>query len=144
MHLLDINVLVALCDRAHQFHGRASTWFAKIRAEGWATCPITENGLVRILGHPAYPGGPGSPAQVRPLLRALTRTPGHSFWPDAISIADPFLFPSLDDATSASLADLYLLGLALHRDARFATFDQRIDPRVVPGGMDALALIPMK
>lgn len=144
MHLLDVNVLAALCDPAHEFHGKASGWFAGVREDGWATCPLTENGLVRIFGHPTYPGGPGSPAKVRPLLQALVRTPGHVFWADAVSIADAVVFPSLDDATSASLTDLYLLGLALHHSARFATFDRRIDPAVLAGGAKALVLVPTK
>jgi toxin-antitoxin system PIN domain toxin len=141
MHLLDVNVLVALCDSAHEFHENASSWFADVRSDGWATCPITENGLVRIFGHPAYPGGPGSPAKARPLLQALVRAPGHSFWADEVSIADPAMFPSLNDASSSSLTDLYLLGLAIHHGARFATFDLRIDPSVLPGGRGALAIV---
>lgn len=144
MHLIDVNVLVALCDPAHKFHGKASGWFSARRGEGWATCPITENGLVRILGHPTYPGGPGSPAKVRPLLQALTRTPGHVFWADAVSIADGVVFPSLDDSSPAGLTDWYLLGLALHHGGRFATFDRRIDPAVISGGAEALVLVPVK
>ncbi|MSU66856.1 MAG: PIN domain-containing protein [Opitutus sp.] len=141
MHLLDVSVLVALCDPAHEFHDQASRWFNRIRPDGWATCPLTENGLVRILGHPAYPGGPGSPAQARPLLQALVRTPGHLFWPDEISIADPTVFRTLARTTAAHLTDLYLLALALHHGANFATFDRRIDPAVLPGGVTALVQI---
>jgi toxin-antitoxin system PIN domain toxin len=144
MHLLDVNVLVALCDPAHEFHRNATAWFGRVRSEGWSSCPITENGLVRIFGHPGYPGGPGSPAKARPLLQALLRTPGHVFWPDEVSIGDPGVFPSLDGAPSAGLTDLYLLGLAVHRGARFATFDRRIDPAVLPGGTSALVIVPAK
>jgi toxin-antitoxin system PIN domain toxin len=143
MHLLDVSVLVALCDPAHEFHNEASAWFQSVRADGWATCPLTENGLVRILGHPSYPGGPGSPARVRPLLQALTRTSGHEFWPDDLSIADAEAFPSLARTTAASLTDLYLLALAIHHGGRFATFDRRIDPAAVPGGAAALVLVPV-
>ena len=143
MHLLDVSVLVALCDSAHEFHDEASTWFNTVRAEGWATCPLTENGLVRILGHPAYPGGPGSPAKARPLLQAFVRTPGHAFWGDELSICDTVAFPSLARTTAASLTDLYLLALALHHGAHFATFDRRIDPAVLPGGSAALFQVPV-
>lgn len=143
MHLLDVSVLVALCDAAHEFHDEASVWFHTIRAGGWATCPLTENGLVRILGHPSYPGGPGSPARARPLLQALTRTAGHASFADEISIRDAAVFPSLASTTAANLTDLYLLALALHHGARFATFDRRIDPAVLPGGPGALVQIPL-
>ena len=143
MYLLDVNVIVALCDTAHEFHDDASAWFGGVRSGGWATCPITENGLVRIFGHPAYPDGPGSPAKARTLLRALIRTPGHAFWADDVSIADSVVFPSLHNANSSSLTDLYLLGLAIHRGARFATFDRHIDTSVLPGGPAALAFVPV-
>lgn len=143
MHLLDVSVLVALSDAAHEFHDAASTWFNRVRAEGWATCPLTENGLVRILGHPSYPGGPGSPARARPLLQALTRTPGHEFWADDLSLADPASFPSLAGTTAATLTDLYLLALAVHHGARFATFDRRIQPTVITGGAGALVQVPL-
>jgi len=143
MHLLDVNVIVALCDTAHEFHKDASAWFGGVRSDGWATCPITENGLVRIFGHSSYPDGPGSTAKARTLLQALTRTPGHAFWADDVSIADPVVFPSLDNVSSSSLTDLYLLGLAIHRGARFATFDRCIDTSVLPGGPTALAFVPV-
>jgi toxin-antitoxin system PIN domain toxin len=143
MHLLDVNVVIALCDTAHEFHRDASAWFGSVRSGGWATCPITENGLVRILGHPAYPDGPGSPSKARILLQALTRTPGHVFWADDVSIADPVVFPSLNNANSSNLTDLYLLGLAIHRGARFATFDRHIDTSVLPRGLAALAFVPV-
>jgi toxin-antitoxin system PIN domain toxin len=144
MHLLDVSVLVALCDPAHEFHDAAAVWFRSIRPGGWATCPLTENGLVRILGHSSYPDGPGSPERALPLLQALARTPGHTFWADEISIRDSVSFPSLARANSASLTDLYLLALALHHGGSFATFDRRIDPAVLPGGPAALVQVPVK
>ena len=55
--LLDVNVLVALFDPDHVHHDLAHDWFADHRSRGWATCPITENGVIRVLANPAY----GSP-----------------------------------------------------------------------------------
>ena len=52
--LLDVNVLVALFDSSHVHHEVAHDWFADHRAQGWATCPHTENGFVRVLANPAY------------------------------------------------------------------------------------------
>lgn len=54
--LLDVNVLVALFDPAHVHHDAAHAWFGEHCAQGWATCALTENGLVRVLSNPAYPG----------------------------------------------------------------------------------------
>ena len=48
--LLDVNVLIALCDPNHVHHERGRSWFLSPDCDAWATCPITENGLVRILG----------------------------------------------------------------------------------------------
>jgi len=143
MHLLDVNVIVALCEPAHEFHKDANAWFGGVRSGGWATCPITENGFVRVFGHSAYPDGPGSPAKARTLLQALIRTPGHAFWADDVSVADPVVFPTLGEVGSSGLTDLYLLGLAIHRGARFATFDRRIDTSVLPVAPAALAFVPV-
>ncbi len=142
MHLIDLSVLVAVCDTAHEFHDKAIAWFSAVRSAGWATCPLTENGLVRILGHPGYPGGPGSPDRARLLLKALVRTPGHQFWPDDLSLCDPVVFPSLAHTSAASLTDLYLLALAVHHGGRFATLDRRIRADVLPGGAAALVVVP--
>jgi uncharacterized protein len=62
--LLDVNVLVALFDPDHAYHEAAHQWFARHRAQGWATCPLTENGLVRVMSHPAYAAGAGWAAVV--------------------------------------------------------------------------------
>lgn len=144
MHLLDVNILVALCDPAHEFHGGAHRWFNRARGDGWATCPITENGLVRILGHPNYPGGPGSPARARPLLQALTRVTGHAFWADEVSLADASTFPSLENLSAPALTDLYLLGLAFHYGGTFATFDRRFDVHALPHARHAVVIVPAR
>lgn len=63
--LADVNVLLALIDPVHVHHEGASQWFVDASARGWATCPLTENGFVRILSNPSYPG-----LITRPLMRA--------------------------------------------------------------------------
>jgi predicted nucleic acid-binding protein len=54
--LLDVNVLIALLDAAHVHHGSARAWLEANIATGWASCPLTQNGCIRILSQPAYPG----------------------------------------------------------------------------------------
>ena len=54
--LLDINVLIALLDSDHSLHSQATGWFDKYANDGWASCPITQNGCVRVMSNPAYPG----------------------------------------------------------------------------------------
>lgn len=136
MYLLDANLLIALGDADHVHHGRATRFFeTRAVVVGWASCPLTENAFLRILGHPNYEGGPGSPELARRSLRSITAAPGHQFWPDSISLADIRCVPKL--AASKQLTDLYLLALALQHGGKLATLDRRIDPALVPGGRAA-------
>jgi predicted nucleic acid-binding protein len=54
--LLDVNVLIALLDRRQVHHKQAHAWFAASHAAGWATCPLTQNAVLRILGLPHLNG----------------------------------------------------------------------------------------
>ena len=141
MHLVDVNVLMALGDSNHPHRDAALHFFERVATvEGWATCPLTENAFIRIFGSAHYPGGPASTAEARRVLNSFRAAPGHQFWPDELSLTDASTFPNLP--ASKHLTDHYLLALAVHRGARFATFDQRIDPSHIPGGRSAFYLIP--
>lgn len=139
--LLDANVLIALVDLDHEFNDAASRWFTAHHASGWATCPLTENAVLRIIGHRRYLGVPGGPATVTPLLRQLISKPGHVFWPDDISLLDPRQVALDRLGSHASVTDTYLLALAVAHGGRLATFDRRLVVDAVPGGADALHLI---
>ena len=139
MHLLDANVLIALLDPANPHHLAAKTFFKAYSRAGWASCPLTENAVLRILGNPNYPGSPGSPAATRTLLTSLTSAPGHQFWPDNHSLLDARRFPRLPAANQ--LTDVYLLALAVSRHARLATFDRGLDAACVLGGPAAYHLL---
>ena len=140
MHLLDVNVLIALVDPFHVHHDRVSRWFAQTHQIGWATCPLTENGFIRIIGNPTYPQGPGTTAAARTLLHQLCLQPGHQFWPDSLSLCASTPFPRLPLARD--LTDFYLLALACEHQARLATLDQRFDTALIPRGPAACFLIP--
>jgi uncharacterized protein len=137
--LLDVNVLLALSDPMHLHHDAAHRWFARRAEPGWATCPLTENGFVRIASHPSYPNRPGDTPQVVEILRQLCSAAGHEFWPDAVSIRD-ILHPTTI-LTHNHVTDVYLLGLAISRGGKLATFDQRIGHINLPGGSSALEFI---
>ena len=79
--LLDINVLIALIDPDHVDHQTAHRWFETNGSDGWATCPIVENGTIRILGSPSYPlgGVASSTAEIAALLHDLRTMPGHLY-----------------------------------------------------------------
>jgi toxin-antitoxin system PIN domain toxin len=139
-HLLDVNVLLALADPAHLHHDAAHRWFERNAAVGWATCPITENGFVRVASHPEYPNRPGDAQVVLELLRGACARDDHRFWPDSISLREAVV---RDRAlTHGQLTDVYLLALAVAHGGRLATFDRRIPVEVVDGGREALVVIP--
>ncbi len=141
IHLLDINVLIALCDPAHPHRPAARSFFTSgLMRDGWATCPLVENGFLRIFGARKYPGGPGSPKAARTVLAGLLAVGGHQFWPEDLSLTDALRFPNLP--ASDDLTDLYLLGLAVKHGGRFATFDAGIDASLILGGLAAYYCIP--
>ena len=142
MHLLDINVLIALIDPAHAHHRPALKWFMANRVKGWATCPITENGLVRIVSNPNYPGGTATTENARGVLDALCRQPGHVFWFDDVTIRNRRLFKPI--AGSKQLTDSYLLALAVKNGGRLVTFDRKLNVGSVAGGAEAMLHVPAK
>lgn len=139
--LLDANVLIALLDPGHVFHARAERWFADHCGGGWATCPLTENAVVRILGNPRYPRPPGSPTTVAAALREMVASPGHVFWADDISLLDANRIDASRLRTTGQITDTYLLALAVARGGRLATFDRRLAVDAVVGSSDALLVI---
>ncbi|MCP5151975.1 MAG: VapC toxin family PIN domain ribonuclease, partial [Chromatiales bacterium] len=85
--LLDVNVLIALLDAAHVHHASARAWLEANIEQGWASCPLTHNGCVRILSQPAYPGSQ-PPATIAARLAEAAATRWHTFWPDDLSLLD--------------------------------------------------------
>lgn len=139
MFLFDVNLLIALLDEWHPHHAAALAFFPDAQARGWATCPITENGFLRILGHAGYREGPGTAEGARTLLAALCASPGHQFWPDEATLRDTKRLAKLP--VSGHLTDAYLLALAVQRSGQLATFDRRVDPSWVAGGSKALRIL---
>lgn len=140
MFLLDANVLIALGDPSHVHHHRVQGWFHSQPGRAWATCPLTENAFIRIIGAVSYPGHVGDMDALRSALARMCSFPGHQFWDDSVSLCDMTLFPRMP--SSKHLTDVYLLGLAVAHKAKLATLDKRIDPKLVPGGAKAYFLIP--
>jgi len=138
-YLLDVNLLLALTDPLHVHHEAAHRWLADKGHQSWATCPLTENGFVRIASHPNYPNRPGDVLAVFAVLRQLCEAQGHEFWAEDISILE--ILKSSAIFTHAQITDVYLTGLAVHKKGKLATLDQRIPVHAVPGGKEALELI---
>ena len=130
--LLDISVLIALIDPAHEFHGSAHAWFKSHRRNGWATCPITENGCIRIMSRPGYPFPGLTVERVRGILAELALVEGHQFWPDSVSALDHRRI-DLSRAGPKQVTDIYLLCLAIANGGRLVTFDKTIPGHAVVG-----------
>jgi toxin-antitoxin system PIN domain toxin len=139
--LLDVNVLIALIDPAHVQHDRAHDWFAAKGKKAWATCPLTENGVLRIVGHPRYPSSPGTPAAVAELMAILLAVDGHEFWPDDVTLLDHQRIDSTRLLDSGQVTDSYLLALACAHNGQLATFDRHLVSDAVIGGTRALHVI---
>ncbi|MFI4979220.1 MAG: TA system VapC family ribonuclease toxin [Nevskiales bacterium] len=130
--LLDVNVLIALLDADHVHHSAATNWLAENIDQGWASCPITQNGCVRILAQPRYPN-PLPAAQVVERLAAAAATPHHEFWPDSVSLLNPAAIDRSRLLSAKQVTDAYLLALAVTHDGRFVTFDRAISLATVAG-----------
>ncbi|MEW5848746.1 MAG: TA system VapC family ribonuclease toxin [Myxococcota bacterium] len=141
-YLLDVNVLLALMDPAHVMHGAAHAWFEKSGSRSWATCPLTQNGVVRIAGQPSYPNSPGAPSVVADLLERFTSHARHELWHDDVSILETRVFNRGALGSPAQLTDVYLLGLAMRHNGKLATFDRRIPTGAVRDGAAHLTVIP--
>jgi uncharacterized protein len=140
-YLLDVSVLVALMDPAHVQHDEVHAWFGRVGHMSFATCPITENGLLRIVGHPKYPNSSGPPSTVAGSLTAIRALPGHAFWPDSISLAEIDFADTSLLPTPTRVTDSYLLALARANSGQLATLDRRLATEAVPEGKASLALI---
>jgi toxin-antitoxin system PIN domain toxin len=124
--LLDVNVLIAMAWPAHRAHEKVQEWLAHHAREGWATCPLTQTGFVRIISNPAFSPNALTPAHALALLHANLGHPAHRFWADEISFIqalEPF-HPRL--AGHQQVTDAYLLGLAMHKKGKLATMDRAV------------------
>jgi toxin-antitoxin system PIN domain toxin len=130
--LLDVNVLISLLDADHVHHAPAWEWFSREGAMGWASCPITENGCIRVMSQPAYPNPLPTGAVLERLARAA-RHPLHEFWPDDISLLDGAKVAADRLHGPKQVTDLYLLALAIEHGGRLATFDAGIPLAAVHG-----------
>jgi len=134
--LLDVNALIALFDFDHAHHVRASSWLNENRAYGWASCPITQNGMIRIMSQPSYVN-PLPTAETTLRLRAATADPSHRFLADNISLTDEHRIRCESLFTARATTDIYLLALAVANNARFVTFDRNVSLRAVVGATAA-------
>lgn len=129
--LLDVNVLIALLDRDHLHHALAHAWLAENIQAGWASCPLTQNGCIRIMSQASYPNALPA-AAVAERLADATATHHHAFWPDAVSMLDAGRIDWSAVLLSRQVTDVYLLALASQQGGRLVTLDRSVSLRAVP------------
>jgi len=133
--LLDVNVLVALLDSDHSCASNAAQWYGKHAHLGWASCPLTQNGCVRVMSLPAYPQRV-PPKSVAERLEEAIRNSRHEFWSDDISLLDNKRVDLTRIHRPNDVTDAYLLALAISKGGRLVTFDRSISIAGVPGARD--------
>ncbi|MBL8228288.1 MAG: PIN domain-containing protein [Bryobacterales bacterium] len=135
MFLFDVNVLIAIADSEHSHHTTIHEWLSRQSGGAWASCPLTENGFVRVVSQPIYRGGARSPCEAIDLLRRMKQAPRwkHYFWADECSLTDPSVFHDTRIAGPRQITDLYITALAHSHQARLVTFDASIPWQAVVG-----------
>lgn len=128
VYLPDVNVLVAAHLDSSPFHDLTRSWLHQARQ--FATTPITETGMLRVLMAPhPMPAVPASDA-----LRALERLRAlnaHQFWPDNASITTPAI-DIRGLLGHKQITDYHLVNLAAHYGGALATLDAKIERSLMP------------
>jgi len=122
--LPDLNVLVAAAWPNHLHHRAARRWFMEQAGRGWATCPVTQFGFLRLSSNPRIVEDAVSPQEARLLLERMTRFGDHRFWPDDLDWTREWdLLPLSRMTGHRQVTDAYLLALALKHGGRLVTLD---------------------
>jgi uncharacterized protein len=121
--LLDVDALIALFDEEHVHHGEILEWLGRKEnlSHGFATCGITQLGLIRIVSSKGY-YRPVTPHEAATQLEQMTRK-GHRY----LGIPTPCEGTVRWKATSsAQSTDATLLSTAVAHGCRLVTFDSGI------------------
>ena len=139
--LLDVNVWIALLDDAHVHNAEALAFFQKPGLK-MATCPLVENGVIRVLNLPGYSHhGPAGFEAVRTKMALACADVDHEFWADDISLRTDGLVNWSRVFGHGQITDLYLLALAVAHQGALATFDHRIALNAIVGAEKANLLL---
>lgn len=143
IRLLDVNVLIALTWPNHVHHDAARSWFTEVRTTGWATCPLTEAGFVRISCNPSAVKQAATPADAIRLLGELTQLESHSFLAMDRSILDlpPGILRRIQGYRQIS--DAVLLALAIQYGGQLATFDSGFADLLDREEVSSVQIIPV-
>ena len=138
--LFDVSMLLTLFDPGHVMHRAAMTWWQSNRAHGWASCPLSENGFLRIISQRSYPRPVPLPDALATIQAQVARG-GHEFWPDDLSILDAERINHTRLLGPAQITDIYLLALAVRHNGRLVTLDRSMDATSVRNAAPANLVI---
>ena len=139
-YLLDTNLLIALLWPSHEQHETAVRWFARHRGKGWATCPMTQAGFVRIVSNPSFSRDAVQPREAAHVLAANTAANDHTFWADDLTFGEAIAFAGTRLIGHQQVTDAYLYGLAIRRRGALATLDRQIAALTEPKAAERRAL----
>ena len=141
--LLDVNVLIALAWPNHVHHAAARGWFEARQEDGWATCPLTEAGFVRVSCNPSVVRHTVTPLEAIAVLQRLTRLGAHSFWPQDQSIMQLPESIGIRLQGYRQVTDAVLLAAAIQRNGQLATLDAGMERLVSESQRSSLCVIPV-
>ncbi|HEX3438030.1 MAG TPA: PIN domain-containing protein [Pseudacidobacterium sp.] len=121
-YLLDVNALVALGLKNHEFHSRVAAWIHAEHFPPVATCSITELGFIRVLAQAPVYGLTVADARTLLLRLKRSRVLRFSFISDDQDVSS---LPSWV-STAKQTTDGHLAQLARRNEAVLATLDGRI------------------
>jgi uncharacterized protein len=124
--LLDVNALLALIWPEHQFHAQMTSWFRQHAQQGWATCPITQMGFVRIVSSGSFTKNAPSIGEAFLLLQLNIAHAHHEFWADDVTVPQSIEQLGIALQGHRQITDACLLGLAMRRKGKLATFDRSV------------------
>ena len=142
--LLDLNILTALLWPTHEHHEAAHRWFAPRAEAGWATCPLTQLGFVRLVSNPAFSRDALSPVEALALLAGNLTHARHEFWTDGLEA--PAAVKDIEERLQGyrQLTDAYLLALAHRRKGVLASFDRGLRTLGGPQFEAGLEIVPTR
>lgn len=126
--LPDVNVLLALFWDQHPHHPAARDWFSHLSSDGWATCQITQSGLLRLVMNPQIVGVAWDASTAVGELRSMTTHPDHRFVSGAPALTDT----SINELARRiqgyrQMTDATLLQFARANGLKLITFDQGVE-----------------
>ena len=133
--LLDVNVLISLLDTNHEHHAATKGWWNN-NQDPWASCPITQNGYLRVVTGQKYPNAISINQAIQKLTQVVS-TPKHQFLHDDITLLNNQLIVHNHIQGYKQITDVYLLALSVQHGARFVTLDKSINKIAVLQATDA-------